>query len=355
MQYLVRLVLPIFVIRIQQMVQQLSHPSCWPPTSTNPQTDTVASFDLKSPSGNGLRYLRDYHTFGRRKDTVDTQLDFAYVSKFHAVIEWREPDWLLKDVSRNGIKLNDKIIPAQQPVVLKVGDTIDFAGVGEAVLTIRDISPPEPMLINQAMVEEIIPIPESSLLPNETNPELAVYRCPDREQWFAESVSSGEEIGPFDHGDAIDFDGKRWTFFLITEDDATKEFNPQQTTLADVLFRFDLSQDEESTHLRVTENGVTHDLGERSHHYLLLHLLRHRQSQSPDTGWLDTQLLLKQLGLEETYMNIQIFRARRQVTAALPGVTGQSQLIERRRGALRTNIVRFEVYKEGVREELALA
>jgi len=80
----------------------------------------VASFELKSPHSNGLEYLRDYHTFGRRKGSVDTIFNYTYVSKFHAVIEWRDPNWMLKDVSKNGLKLNNKIIPAQKPMQLNL-------------------------------------------------------------------------------------------------------------------------------------------------------------------------------------------------------------------------------------------
>lgn len=314
------------------------------------QDKTVASFYLKSPNYNGLKYLRDYHTFGRRKDSVDTYIDHSYVSKFHAVIEWRQPNWLLKDVSKNGLKLNNKIIPAQSQVTLTVGDTIDFAGAGEATLTINNIDAPVPMLINTASPTETYEIAESSLLPNECSPELALYLCPDRQQWFAESVEDGIEAGPFEHGDAIEFGNTQWNFLLIAEDDATKEFNPKQTSLDDVAFRFDLSQDEESTSLTLIKDGLEIELGERSHHYLLVHLLRHREAQSNGSGWLDGHLLFKELGLEEAHVNIQIFRARKQVAAAMPSAVGHSKLIERRRGALRVNISNFEIYKEGVKE-----
>jgi hypothetical protein len=310
----------------------------------------VASFDFKSPNHNGLEYLRDYHTFGRRKGSVDTELEYSYISKFHAVIEWREPNWLLKDVSKNGLKLNNKIIPAQKPVILKLADTIDFAGMGEVMLTINSLDAPVPMLVNTVSPNETIEISESILLPDEEQPELALYLCPDRQQWFSERVEQGIETGPYEHGDIITLSSSDWRFLLIADDQVTTEFNSKQNSLDHVLFRFDLSQDEENTNLTLIENGLEIDLGERSHHYLLLHLLRHRTEQGDDLGWLDSQLLMKQLGLEETHMNIQIFRSRKQVAAALPSSTGHSRLIERRRGALRANINNVVIYKEGIKE-----
>jgi len=308
----------------------------------------VASFDLKSPDYSGLEYLRDYHTFGRRVDTVDTVLQHAFISKLHAIIEWREPSWYVKDVSKNGLKLNGKIIPIQKQMPLKKGDVIDFAGMNEVTLTMVDLAAPEAMLINTEQPSETIALSESLLLPNESSPELALYLCPDREQWFADNISKGIEIGPFDHNDTIKIENSTWKFLLVAEDDATTEFDPKQVTLDEVVFRFDVSQDEESTNLTLIENGIEIDLGERSHHYLLVHLIRHRLTDQ--SGWLDSQLLMKELGLEETHMNIHIFRARKQVAKALPNAAGHSKLIERRRGALRVNISNIEIYKEGVKE-----
>jgi len=82
----------------------------------------------------------------------------------------------------------------------------------------------------------------------------------------------------------------------------------------------------------------------------MVHLLRYRTSQADESAWLNNQVLLKELGLEETHMNIQIFRARKQVATALPTLTGHSKLIERRRGSLKVSIKNFEIYKEGVKE-----
>ncbi len=308
----------------------------------------MASFNYKSPDSNGVFYLRDYHTFGRRGESVDTTLKYPYISKLHAVIEWREPNWLLKDVSKNGLKLNNKIIPAQKPITLNAGDVIDFAGMNEVTLTINDLSPPKPMLINNNQPEHTIELPDTCLLPTENNPELALYLCPDRKQWYAESVAEGVETGPYKHDDLINFDGDQWKFLLVADEDITTEFVKEQLTLDDIVFRFDLSQDEESTNLTLINDGVEVELGERSHHYLLVYLLRNKMHN--ETGWLDSHILMKELGLEEAHMNIQIFRARKQVRNAMPMASGHSQLIERRRGALRSSIKNIEIYKEGVRE-----
>ncbi len=310
----------------------------------------MASFEFKSPHRKGLDYLRDYHTFGRRKDSVDTYVNHSYISKIHAIIEWREPNWLLKDVSKNGLKLNGLMIPAQKAVLLSVDDVIDFAGMGEATLTIKDLDPPTSMLINQSLADETIAIDESTLLPNDEEPELALYLCPDRGQWYAERISEGIEAGPYEHGDLIKLGNNEWRFLMVTESDATTEFTSEPLSLDEVKFQFDMSQDEENIELTLIENGMEVELGERSHHYLMVHLLRHRRDDPQDKGWIDCQLLMKELGIEESHLNIQIFRARKQIAAALPEVKGHSRLIERRRGSVRIGVKNFEISKEGTVE-----
>jgi pSer/pThr/pTyr-binding forkhead associated (FHA) protein len=309
----------------------------------------VATFDLLTPDYSRLEYLRDYHTFGRRSGTVDTVLNYPYISKLHAIVEWCEPNWLLRDVSTNGIKLNHKIISIQKPMILNVGDTVDF-GANEVSFKIKDLSPPTSLLINQSTPNEVIEMSQSVLLPNEGTPEFFLYFCLDRKHWFVEDLIQGQEIGPYEHNDIIQMNQKQWRFFLIAQDDATAEIYINQASLEDVIFRFDLSQDEESANLTLITDGSTLELGERSHHYLLVHLLRYRILNDYQAGWLDNHLLMKELGLEETHLNIQIFRARKQVATALPNMTGHSKFIERRRGALRLGIRNFEIYKEGIQE-----
>ena len=136
----------------------------------------MATFDLLTPDYSRLEYLRDYHTFGRRNGTVDTVLKYPYISKLHAIVEWCEPNSLLRDVSTNGIKLNCKVISIQKPTILNVGDTIDF-GTNEVSFKIKDLSPPTPLLINQSTPSEAIEINQSVLLPNEDASECFLYFC----------------------------------------------------------------------------------------------------------------------------------------------------------------------------------
>ena len=52
-----------------------------------------------------------------------------------------------------------------------------------------------------------------------------------------------------------------------------------------------------------------------------------------------------ELGLDSTHMNIQIFRARKQLADVLPDALGQQCLLERRGGKIRFGCEKFKIYK----------
>lgn len=318
-------------------------------------------------------YLREYHRLGRRAEAVDTQLDHPFVSKLHAIIEWKEPNWLIRDVSQNGIWINGEQVPAQVRHNLKLHDHVEIAGSQGVGFEISNLERPENMIFDSHQILDRISLADGVILPNEESPELGVYKCPERMQWFAEQLHQQEsrdpdsadihdalESGPYQHDDTIQCAGKEWRFFLVNEDDVTTEFHAEPPDIADVEFRFDISQNEENTTLTLLHNHQELDLGERSHHYLLAHLLRHKYAQANSNrslqkteqslGWMDCQLIEHELGIEESHLNIQIFRARKQILANLVGYSGSSKLIERRRGSVRMGIDNYSIYKEGVRE-----
>ena len=60
-------------------------------------------------TGNSI-YLREYHTFGRRAEVVDSVIDHPLMSKIHALIEWNNSSWNIKDVSSNGTLVNNRVL-----------------------------------------------------------------------------------------------------------------------------------------------------------------------------------------------------------------------------------------------------
>lgn len=105
---------------------------------------------------------------------------------------------------------------------------------------------------------------------------------------------------------------------------------------------FDVSLDEEHVFLTLHDGtGRQHCLGERIHHYALLMLARLRVEDAArgmdpaDQGWVDMERLSRMIGIDRSHLNIQIFRARRQILDALGPDMAQADAVERRRGEVR--------------------
>ena len=124
----------------------------------------------------------------------------------------------------------------------------------------------------------------------------------------------------------------------------------------DIVLHFELSQNEEHARLLVQAGAEAIDLGERVHHYSLVTLARlrlrdaQRGVQARSQGWVSTSELARMLGVDQSYVNIQIFRGRQQVADALPPDLLARVLIERRRGELRIGDYGFTVLRGAVAE-----
>jgi len=306
----------------------------------------MASLDLASSNFNGRVYLRNHHTFGRHNDSADTSIDYSLASKLHITIEWQAPNWLLRDTSKNGVKLNNAFIPTQEAVALDVGDIIDLAGRGDLLLTVVDLDEPIPMLVSSSSTVKPIELVTHHLLLNNETPEVALWLCPDRRQWFSDKLSTGLESGPYVHDDAVHLASSSWSFLLPKNVDESNSARPQTTDLDDVTFHFDIASTEQSINLTIIESGLEIDLGEQEHYSLFIQLLK----QTADSGWVSNQQLLETLGIEELELNLQVFELRKQIASILPSAFGHSKLVERRPGALKTNIKNFDIFKDGVKE-----
>ena len=104
--------------------------------------------------------------------------------------------------------------------------------------------------------------------------------------------------------------------------------------LSDLTLRFSVSADEEYVHIVALSDGKTIDLKSRAHHYFLLTLARLRASDQQEgidesgAGWVYIDDLTRMLRIDFSRMNMNIFRARKQLAAA--GIDEAVDLIERR-------------------------
>lgn len=297
--------------------------------------------------------LRAHHTIGRSADKADTVIADPGVSRIHAVLEWSPDGWELRDLSRNGTWLDGKRLAPGEGTLVSQGQRIAFGGRKGPTVVVEDTGAPRSLLLSEVPGESDIELTPYLFLPDEAHPKLVVYYSSQRREWLHYPLRAGHEQLPgetLSHRQILDVDGVRWRVFMADSATSTALSGSDQR-LNDFQFLFDLSLDEESTRLRLRQGELEINLGERSHHYLLLQLARHRCEEAQQgvdqssQGWVDTELLARELGVDLPHLNILIFRARKQLSDKLVTAVDSEQLVERRKGQVRFGCPHFTIHK----------
>lgn len=320
---------------------------------------------LRNVQSDEKLYLQAHHTFGRHSDSVDTVLPQAPISKIHSVIEWNSQHWHIRDLSRNGTWLDQQKLAKAEKTPLQIGQTINFGHQSDTNWVVENLDPPCNLLIGLNAASHTEALSHYHLLPDTQQPLAALFYCNVRGQWLFELRSAHatdeEEQTVIPANGRIQVGEQAWQLFLNHEQAPTVELVYQPPKVEDCAFQFDVSLDEEHTQLQLHHGSTTIDLGERSHHYLLLHLLRlkaqHAQQgfDNNSQGWIQNEQLAKELGLDISHINILIFRARKQIAEAFPEIPGLADLLQRRRGGVRFNCPCATVNKGATTETLGHA
>ncbi|MEM1153737.1 MAG: FHA domain-containing protein [Pseudomonadota bacterium] len=309
---------------------------------------------LLDTARNQTHPIRVHHVVGRDINSVDTPLPSQRASRLHASFIWADQRWMIKDLSRNGTWLRGKRMPSGASVAINAGDELRFGGSDDGVWRFVDDAPPQSLLLGLSSQTEDMELSSFLILPNEDQPTHIISFQVQQACWICQELD--ERLQPasesvLKHGEILTCGDTRWRVFLADSTDVTEIVDADEGGLEDLEFVFDLSLDEENTALKLNHDTRSVNLGERSHHYLLLHLARQRALEAMDgldaknQGWLDTEQLAKDLGVEMTHINIMIFRARKQIAQALVGKVNSELLVERGRGRVRCGFPRFKIYK----------
>ena len=289
------------------------------------------------------------HIVGRLKATSHTCIPENDISRIHAIISWKDGSWRLQDQSRNGTLVNGKLV-TQGQVKLEPGDKINFGRGPEARWEFIDDSPPTSFLRAMGEDEGVLALAKCPGIPN---PEcMTVSFFFEDLQWKEERDGKVKELT---HDDIIDLEGKLWQFVHNEDMETTQNV----TSIADTAtFCFELSPDEEHIGIRILMNDLVMDLGERVYHYMLLALARKRIDDresgysAPDQGWMDLEDLVHDMSrelrkeIDEYYLNVQIYRLRKQLNRTEPFGYLFSNVVQRRRGAIRFVASQFKIFKD---------
>lgn len=303
-------------------------------------------------------YVKAYHSVGSLNSAVETHLSHPTVSRTHAIIHWKSDHWFIRDTSKNGTAVNNQKIPANCDIPINKGDKLTLSQNKDLRFTLADDSPPCDMLIpiEEASDDKNNHFPDAfylsgyHLLPNELAPQAILYKLPTN-TWRIEYTNGPAKALDVSDGDWVYFENRRWMLQSSQQGTDTLDLTSSARPIEQVLFRFNLSLDEEATQLELKTSQQTYDFQVRSHHYLTLNLARHKAEDAQNgidkagQGWIYTELLAKELGTEINYLNIMIHRARKQFSDALQQQYLCDHLIERQAGKLRFGGRHFEIYK----------
>mgnify|MGYP000311305046 CR=1 FL=1 len=301
-----------------------------------------------------LHYLNACHCFGRSPTNVDTVINAQEVSRIHAVIEWTNTKWLIRDLSNNGTWVNNQKLVKDSSHPLEVGDKIFFASGESHGFLVKDLAPPQNMLLpvgDQADKSPII-LADGNLLPSEENPEIALFYVPSKDQWYKEFlVDADGSAYPVMNADLLFFAQQNWQVRLNPLSENTVLMAKAKLTVEQIKYRFNLSLDEESTELTINTDDEKFSLASKAHHYLTLSLARHRDEDAKkgldadSQGWRLPETLTKELGYDITLFNTHVCRAKQQFRDMLDGACDGDELIERKGKKIRFAGVFYRIYK----------
>lgn len=302
-----------------------------------------------------VSYLSSLHTIGRLPNGVDLCVSRPEVSRYHATIKWLPPHWCIRDISLNGTWLNQKKITKNKDYRLKVGDLIHFGSINSQPFTFKDDANPVDFLISEddtiTQSGEVIHLDKYHLFPEETAPTIAIFKK-DHVWQIEDLLGEAKAARPLKNKEWIQIGDNKWQIRLANEDIPTLKLE-QGLEAHEIHLNFYVSLDEESTKLVISTPDNVYDLLTRAHHYLALQLARYRalpQQSGIDTseqGWVHTDILAKELGMDVTHLNIQIHRARKQACETI-GLTHSSfEFIQRRAGKIRLACPNITVFKGG--------
>jgi len=306
----------------------------------------------KHPEGTHSPVLSP-HLVGRSR-LADLRMNEPTVSGEHAVLRWTGREWELHDLgSRNGTIVDGRRLAPGERVALARGAVIAF-GQPDNAWQLDDDAPPTIMALPADGGEPLCAQNQLLALPSEDNPEAVVYRD-GAGDWVLEH--GGEAARIIDRA-TVRAGGQEFVLRVPDLIAATLDVSAPAPHLGALTLRFAVSRDEEYVALTLRGDHHVIDLGARAHHAVLLMLARSRledrkarapaptgRAAPPDSseGWVYQDELADKLAMDETHLNVAVFRCRRQLAEV--GILGAAGIIERRRPTreVRLGVAKIEI------------
>lgn len=297
---------------------------------------------LKSASRGDIVPLCHHTRVGRSRD-ADIRINDRRISSEHAVLTWNRGLWEAKDLgSRNGTVVDGKRLEPGSRVPLRTGSELRF-GFSDVTWTLESDDPPDVVALDleqgRALEGEhgLLRINDSTLIFTENGIDYWLEKDGGRKSIIDRQV--------------VEIEGRRFRISVPPPDESGQTITADGILLSrDVTLQFQVSPDEEHIQVRIVADGVRKELRTRSFDYMLLALARarindakSRELSADEQGWVYADELAKDLGMDVSHVNVDIYRARRRFAAA--GIQGADEMLERRTQtrALRLGCGRVEI------------
>jgi pSer/pThr/pTyr-binding forkhead associated (FHA) protein len=279
------------------------------------------------PTGKGIPLA--HHTRVGRTADADLRIEDKRISSEHALLSWTNGIWEVRDLgSRNGTVVDGMRLEPGRRVPIRRGVSLKF-GSPDHHFTLE--SDAEPDVVAVCLDGDEILEGEHGHLQLSDN---VVLLTEDGTDYFLQRKDEREKV---EDRQVVEVDSTRFRLLIPP----ASSLDGQTATAEGVLLpkgvalRFEVSPDEEHVQVHLIAPGVSKILRPRSFDFMLLVLARARLADDgdPDTpeeerGWVYVDELAKDLGLDVSHINVDIYRARRRFASA--GVQGADDMLNRR-------------------------
>ena len=176
-------------------------------------------------------------------------------------------------------------------------------------------------------------------MPSPVEPELRIFKD-DEGRWGMERDGVVTAV----HDEDVVVAGRNAYVLHLPDEREVQATRPSSRGIDDIKLTFRVSRDEEHVELWVEHpGGHVEVLPPRAHYYSLLQLARIRlkcerlpEVPEPARGWVSVSELCRMLAYEESRLNVDIYRVRRDL--AKTGISDAPKAIERQRARCRLRL-----------------
>ncbi|MCH2223797.1 MAG: FHA domain-containing protein [Crocinitomicaceae bacterium] len=301
---------------------------------------------LSNSNTGKLIFLNLFHIFGRSHSMCNTQLAYTDCSKLHATIFYKNNRWYFKDQSKNGTLIDNELV-CGKTIVLKIGQKICFSyKFRYATWNVDDLNPPCSYLYN--LKNETFILLNDKYNSLRSNDKYSLY-LDQNNQWILKDRKDSLFVK---NEDIIIHKGAHWKF---VKNDCFEDTIDYESYQLKPSFIFELSHDYEHVNISILINEVEFKLGNKSQNYVLYLLAKKTNDDvqkgipPTDIGWINNDSLLNTLSKELYtnfdiyYLNLQVYRIRKQLSNIDSSNSILKNVIERRKGQIRFNLSQITI------------